>query len=194
MFCSNNVGNISDMISFAAKTIDQLIAYASTHDLSLCGRAVRELLRRGDECLKYAPQIVQLLQHCNAAVRDLAFRLLERLGAGAVAAVIEALQSATDRFRSYLISLLPVVADFETWFPVLNAEFQGDDDSIRYHAANCIARCYDKMSNWPDHAMTTLDRCIALLRSCIDNDETRSYWPQARMTLRGLGLLGPEAV
>jgi len=182
------------MISFAAKTIDQLIAYASTHDLSLCGRAVRELLRRGDDCLKYAPQIVQLLQHCNAAVRDLAFRILERLGAGAVSAVIEALQSATDRFRSYLITLLPVVAEFETWFPILDAEVRADDESIRYHAANCIARCYDKMSKWPDRAMTTLDRCVTLLRSCIDDPESRAHWPQARMTLRHLGLLEPEAV
>ena len=171
------------------KSIAELIALASSDDLASSGAACRQLLRRHDECRQHASQVIGLLQHGNFAIEDMAFRTVERIGEPASPALLNAMNGATGRFRSYLISLLPIVADFNTWFPILTAEFNGPDEAMRFHAANCIGRCYNPGTSWPDDAIATLDRCIEVLRTCRHSPATNQYWFQARMTLRHLGLL-----
>lgn len=174
------------------KSIAELIALARSNDLAVSGVAGRQLMRRAAECGPHAVEIVGLLQVGNAAIEDMAFHTLDRMGAAAVPALLKALPGATGRFRAYIISLLPLVADFDAWFPILSAEFNGADEGRRFHAARCIVCRSDEAKSWPDPALATWTSCVEALRACLTNPDADQYRVFARITLRTQGLLDGE--
>lgn len=169
-------------------SILELISASREVDPQIAGPAARELLNRFDECILHIEALLINLECGNAGIEDLAFRTLERIGQPAGAAVNARLANATGRFRMYLISLLPIVTDFQTYFPLLKQELDAGEDDCRFHAANCLGRSFNQKCQWSLTAMETLRQSISLLQSARHEPLRGQYWSQARLTLKHLGL------
>jgi hypothetical protein len=174
-------------------TIADLIATSHNDDPLVAGPAAHEILRRSADCIPHIDAVVANLDYGNAAIEDFAFRTLERIGSPVAPAIVSRLENATGRLRMYLISLLPIVADFDTYFPLLERELNAADDDRRFHAANCLGRSYNDGQDWPPVAMETLRQAVDLLRTARREELRNQYWSQARMTLNHLGLIPHSA-
>ncbi|MGC3972227.1 MAG: hypothetical protein QM775_34270 [Pirellulales bacterium] len=170
------------------RSITELIAAVRSDEITIAAPASRELLLRWPECRDQVSDIVELLRQGNAAVEDIAWHILSRLNRDAVKSVISALPGSTERFRTRLLGLLPIIADFSAWLPIVQAELKGTDKSLRFFAADCIGRSHVPQESWPAEAMVTLNETIEILWSA-KRPENQEYWSQARLTLKHLGLL-----
>ena len=105
------------------------------------------------------------MRHPNAAISDLAFRTLERLGEKAVPHAIVAYQESNESFKIRLMGLIAEIANCDEYFPLLQDTFENGSPPCRFWAANCIGRKFDENSNWPPDALNTLSESVGLLLS-----------------------------
>ena len=168
------------------KTILELLDAAESSDLAVAGRAGRELLNRHAECHDYMPRLLKLLQNSNAAMRDLAYRTIERIGPPAVSHLQTSSSESRGDFRRSLMSLITEVGHFDEYFPLLKSEIRDGEVENRNWAANCLGRKFNDDADWPTEALELLDEVVELLFSLRGQPE---FWLQARMTLKHLGKL-----
>ncbi len=174
------------------KPIADLLDAAIHGDASVSGPACREVLRRALECQLYLPLLLRNLGHPNAAISDCAFRTFEQIGNTAIQILIDAFPASNGRFRSNLLSLLSILADFDIVFPILADELQCDNDERRFWAANCLGRRHTTDSSWSEQQSACLKYATDLLLSTRSVPQYRKYWLQARMTLKHMGFIPNE--
>ena len=171
-----------------SRSIPDLIAEAGSPDNSIAGSACRELLHRSSECHAYIPRLIDLLDSPSVAIKDLAFRTLERIGHPAVDLLVSRFGESQGRFRKLFLGLISATARFDDYYPLLHSEIKNGEFECRYWAANCLGRNYNDDVDWPTDAIKLLNDGIDLLQSLRNDPE---HWAQARITLKHLGKL-PE--
>ena len=88
------------------------------------------------------------------------------------------------------MGLIAEIANYDEYFSLLQDTFENGSPPCRFWAANCIGRKFDENSKWPPDALNTLSESVGLLLS-LHGDP--ALWPQARITLKGLGMLPDSA-
>ena len=171
------------------RSIPELLDDVRSSEHKTSAHAGRELLSRHHECDAHAESIAQLLLHDNAAIADIVYRTLERVGTPILEPLLRNLPGTTGVARSYYLSLIASWCDDATLHRIFESEPSSDDDGRRFHAANCIGRRLSKDAALHADGRVLLDRAIALLETARSGKLRVVYWSQARMTLRTLGLL-----
>ena len=175
-------------IENSGNPINDLIEIASQIDVSAESRnAAKEMFQRSDECGTHINNIINLLHHPDASISNLAFLTLKTTGTNSVPFLIKELDNAKGHFRAHLLSLLSIVSEFKTYYPILKNEFNSHNKTMKFHAANCFGRTYDQV-NQEDGNLFLTD-CINLLKSCQNSDSELEFRTQAVITLRKLGVM-----
>lgn len=171
------------------RSIHNLLDDMRSPHVATSARAGRDLLQRHADCLEHIDSIAEFLHDDNAAIADIAYRTLERIGEPVLGALLRDLPNTKGTARNHSLSLIAGQCDDPTLVRIFGTELASDDDEHRFHAANCVGRRLACSNELDSDARSLLDRAIAVLETSRSGELRALYGTQSRMTLRKLGLL-----